>query len=109
MGDKLDCPRDGMRSMCARPRLGSVRVKCRKLDSERRKGKDTASPCSFASFDVSFKVILHTYSDASEEVFICFRAAFDVWQEETGFGARPSRTPRTASNNRRRGREGRKR
>ena len=55
--------------------MGSVRVKCRKLDSERRNEKDTASPCSFASFGVSFKVILHTYSDASEEVFICSAAA----------------------------------
>ena len=32
--------------------------------------KDTASPCSFASFGVSSKVLSGTSHDASEEVFL---------------------------------------
>lgn len=32
--------------------------------------KDTASPCSFASFGVSSKVLSGTSHDASEEVFV---------------------------------------
>ena len=40
--------------------------------------KDTARPCSFASFVVSSKVILSTSIDASREVSFCFRDFPDV-------------------------------
>ena len=86
----------GAKNSSQPPRLGSVRVKCRKLDSERRNEKDTASPCSFASFGVSFKVILHTYSDASEEVFICSATA-PTSEEGTGCGAASTHAKRGAS------------
>ena len=40
--------------------------------------KDTASPCSFASFGVSSKVLSGTSHDASEEVSFCFHHRPDV-------------------------------